>query len=778
MVPIDRLLTITDALFGVGATMIVMNKSVALDDAAEELFRELDGIHADYVDEVLRNEEERLDRWRGLIVDAVYYVSSFFFTARFQDGVKKQSLPTDSLLSIIQQLMDIPGARSGLNVRFRGLSAGDDAPLETDYLVQMGGLTADVATAEIMAQRGGVTKTHISRRLARTFKILHQFGVISLYMEFPSVEKNGQIAETWRESLCTALSIISQYNHALNAKRPIILHTRGRKHLLPLVLDEAGEADINLTLLAGVNDIRPDLMAELVRKAAKWMNDTETSQGGVPYLNVYDALFGNRGLRDKLTKPPIEINNLCRLSDGSDPMVLTNASAKVSRVLLREFKNAPRQAARVFQSVYGGDYKSIGSNHLGMRLKDANALLNTLDSDDRKGMQNEVFSSMRKRFDDIHEGVFDDFTIQEDGLKLQGDHQIENLGKLNSRLNGFISYYKGRSVTRRKLKNIRRNDVQFTDRDYKTLSVDFGISPQDAKALVQLLKNCFNDDGRFRRSVFESHISDFARFETKAFKLLWGYLKETPNRRDRVAFINSLQLLIARMDQPLSAIKMLLEDIWENPDAVPSDQEAFMLCNLLLRTYSKELDVDIEVTPEEVLRVKDGLNRSLAKETAGFVSLNYDRLLNKVSAIGEGIMSSLTQAQDRLSLDRLRTLFFVEREMVIFWGLIGGSCAKTFLTSAVHRYDAAIMGGYLSDHGAFHLSPIIRNMIVIIRGIERLATENDLILLERLSRRESQFQSISSGEDERRLTRRLMECVNNARESIKIASWRDLYADL
>jgi hypothetical protein len=43
----------------------------------------------------------------------------------------------------------------------------------------------------------------------------------------------------------------------------------------------------------------------------------------------------------------------------------------------------------------------------------------------------------------------------------------------------------------------------------------------------------------------------------------------------------------------------------------PSDRNAIMLANILLRTYNKELDVDIEMTPEEVLNVRNGLDRDV-----------------------------------------------------------------------------------------------------------------------------------------------------------------------
>ena len=79
----------------------MVNDKIVLDDEAEKLFREIEGIDsardlesfsdiADLLSDCLQAEEERLDKWRVHLVEAAHLISSFFVEARFQDGVKKK----------------------------------------------------------------------------------------------------------------------------------------------------------------------------------------------------------------------------------------------------------------------------------------------------------------------------------------------------------------------------------------------------------------------------------------------------------------------------------------------------------------------------------------------------------------------------------------------------------------------------------------------------------------------------------------------------------------
>ena len=112
---------------------------------------------------------------------------------------------------------------------------------------------------------------------------------------------------------------------------------------------------------------------------------------------------------------------------------------------------------------------------------------------------------------------------------------------------------------------------------------------------------------------------------------MWHFLKITPERKDRVAFLNSLQLLISKMKHPDRALKVLLNDICQDLENISySERNAFMLANLLVRTYNQELWLDVEITPEEVLDVRNGINRKAADTAAYLIETDSESFLTKI----------------------------------------------------------------------------------------------------------------------------------------------------
>ena len=171
----------------------------------------------------------------------------------------------------------------------------------------------------------------------------------------------------------------------------------------------------------------------------------------------------------------------------------------------------------------------------------------------------------------------------------------------------------------RKKKRIQLNPHEnFTNQDVEVIAANFEISALDANKIIQLYQNCFDIRGNFLRSAFEKNIPKFARYEKKIFEILWEFLKETPRRSNRLAFLNSLQLMVGEIKAPIQAIKVLLTDFTQSPEGVQyPDRNAMMLVNQLLRCYNKEVIMDIEMTPEEVLLVNGGLDKKLSTMSRG-----------------------------------------------------------------------------------------------------------------------------------------------------------------
>jgi hypothetical protein len=149
-----------------------------------------------------------------------------------------------------------------------------------------------------------------------------------------------------------------------------------------------------------------------------------------------------------------------------------------------------------------------------------------------------------------------------------------------------------------------------SDNNLQAVSRSFKIPLHDIKKITLLIERLFDGQGNFIRKTFEPMLDELARHGNHAFELLWCYFKALKGRANRVSFLNALQHLISRIKRPKHALRFLLADFCRHPEKVePSDRNAIMLANILLRTYNKELDVDIEMTPEEVLNVRNGLDK-------------------------------------------------------------------------------------------------------------------------------------------------------------------------
>ena len=250
----------------------------------------------------------------------------------------------------------------------------------------------------------------------------------------------------------------------------------------------------------------------------------------------------------------------------------------------------------------------------------------------------------------------------------------------------LLVYFKRRVLTKKKIEKMVHEPIDFDAQDYEAIARDFNISVAEAKTFLDLLKGCFDGSGNFVRSGFEKNIPHMAKYGVKIFSFLWHYLKETLSRKDRVAFLNSLQTLILEMRQSPAALILLLEDFCGSPNEVLfSDRNALILTNVLLRKYNKEIRNDIEITPEEVLLVREGLSPEAVKASGDAIDSQTDAFFQKIRTIHGKILNGLRSGKDDGAVP-LRFLLSLERECYIFLSLIGRPFGHAVLKSAVKTY--------------------------------------------------------------------------------------------
>lgn len=445
------------------------------------------------------------------------------------------------------------------------------------------------------------------------------------------------------------------------------------------------------------------------------------------------------------------------------------ARANLHKLVGEMYKTSPANAKKTIHIVYAKDYKKISLPELEDRLVLVGKILDVIDRNPKfKPLELEVMDNIEARFEHVRDDILERLIVEDDVVRVISDypHEIEGL---NHRLVKMIETFRRRVVIRDKMNDLIRKDIDFTEEDYRYIGREYDVPAEDARELVSMFKSCFDGDGRFLRHVFEKHIPVFAWYEKRIFELMWHFLKEIFRRNDRIAFLNSIQLLIDQMREPKkNAIKILLTDFLSDPYSVSfSDRNALMLSNLLVRKYNKELNMDIEVTPEEVLLVKEGVDRQITEALSEAIDTVYkERFAKKLSTISRRILESLNPGSGDSSPMPIRYLLSLERESLIFLCLIRGETALSVIRSALNTYGNPRSKIYHSKLSPDHVLLLFQQLKVTVRAIGRVGDGEDLAKLTNITNDEAIFRRLAKGNVSEDKVRQIMKWVDNTREDL------------
>jgi len=420
------------------------------------------------------------------------------------------------------------------------------------------------------------------------------------------------------------------------------------------------------------------------------------------------------------------------------------------------------------KSIYGRDHIAIDPQVLGKRLRLITHLLTHVQkSAIDQNVAAEVIKRIRDRMDRAP-GIFqDDFATRDEALTLCSGSTRTTVGRDNKNLLKIIGDSRNRSGTR-KIRLIQLSpEKDFTDLDFAAIAEDFGISARDAQEIIRLFQSCFNDRGSFLKTAFEKNVPRFARHEKKVFEILWEFLKATPQRNNRLPFLNSLQLLVAETKKPIQVIKVLLADFTRNPEGVYyPDRNAVMLLNQFLRAYNKEAVMDIEITPEEVLQVKGGLEERVVNYVAWKVDGGQKTFPNKIAAIRKRLVEAMGPDLSEAQLLPIRFLLALEREVHIFLALVGGRTAVEVMRSALNVYGNPASQIYHLKESPGQRETLLLHLAALIRGFGRLGCESDMFLLDEIKMRRDQFVGWHPDMRYQALVRRVMDLIDESRAAI------------
>jgi len=421
------------------------------------------------------------------------------------------------------------------------------------------------------------------------------------------------------------------------------------------------------------------------------------------------------------------------------------------------------------KSIYGKDYTGIGPQVLGKRLKLITDLLmhmkkSTID----QNVAAEVLKRIQSRMDQVPGEILDDFVVQDEEVKFWSEGAEETVGRVDKNLLKILDDSKTRTGTRKKKQFQLSSDRNFSDQDLQAIAADFEISVHDVQEMIQLYRNCFDGRGNFLRTAFENNVPRFARHEKKVFEILWEFLKDTPQRSNRLPFLNSLQFLVGELKKPIQAIKVLLADFTLNPESVYyPDRHAMMLANQFLRDYNKEVIMDIEMTPEEVLLVKGGLDENVVNYVAWKVDGEQKPFLQKIATIRKKIAEAMDSDLSKEPLLPIRFLLALEREVHIFLALVGGKTAIEVMRSALNDYGNPASEIYHLKESPAQMEPLLSHLAAVIRGWGRLGRQSDMPLLDEIKNRQDQFKDLHPDKRYQTMVGHVMRLIDASKAAIR-----------
>ena len=191
-----------------------------------------------------------------------------------------------------------------------------------------------------------------------------------------------------------------------------------------------------------------------------------------------------------------------------------------------------------------------------------------------------------------------------------------------------------------------------------------------------------------------------------------------------------------------------------------------MLVNQLLREYNKEVIMDIEMTPEEVLLVKGGLDEKVVNYVAWKVDGEQKPFLQKIATIRHKIADAMDADLSEKPLLSIRFLLALEREVHIFLALVGGKTACEVMRSALNEYGNPASQIYHLKGSPNQMEPLLSHLAAVIRGWGRLGRQSDVPLLDEVKIRQDQFMDLHPNKRYQALVRHVMGLIDASKAAI------------
>ena len=761
-----------------------------------------------------------MNGWMTFFMEVINLLSSCFLDIRYREGSQAE---TDSFRKITEALSGFerrPGKCGSILIRSRGLGENPTAGADGYELVTRD-IAVDTAVTPTMIREAGSRMSFFSGRLSQAFEVFSANNITSIYLKIPW--RLPEDMDRLRESL----RILSSFNRAAKTDSPVVFTKNGKQITIPQVKDERGRPHPNLTVAMGLNNLDPAKTQDMVNTIDSMVRESGTRKPGTHFIDVYDAMRSSPKFQ-QLMKPPIEVNNVRWLLANSEAEALSNEKIQVARLAVDFSKDSPHQVAQILTSIYGDDFSRINARVLGERLILITAFFDAIEKEKiEQTISKEIFESILSRFTQVRREVRNDLKLIDKKLHIQSRGVETPMGMIHPEFVKMIRFFRGSPMPKEELfsrtteagknktipstektqRSLGAHKDQFEQKSVRPVEEkivqpssemeklvearidqmehgslmsaeksqearvetqdDLADSKKKAEDIVTPFKRCFDSNGHFQKGSFEKNIPALARHRDQVFEFIWQYLKGTMNRDDRLALLNSLNLLVSRIDQSEKAVSVLLNDIFSQPNKVDiSDRNGLMLASLVIRKYNKEFNREIELTPEEVFLVKEGLIGSAVKVASGIIENESKKVMQKHMTVYTGITKSLhmNEAED-VSMP-FRYLLNLERETCIFLSLVGGPTPRAVMRNAVKTYGDPESEIYKENGNSSHTTAFLQHLKILVRGLGRIGETEDIPVFEDLMHREQGFMRFGQDPRSQDMIQRVMRWAEDAAKHI------------
>ncbi len=747
------------------------SKKIDLDVSAEELYAQLGGVEvrklkkldfsgSDRLAQSLLDEQKRYEALRFRIADLVYQIGVCLDSPSRSSNDELAKMLLIQFEKIFGTLSKNPQIGNTTLIRHRGAFGENRVDNKKDYEVLSGNISFDADATRAIAKGQGKDPSQLLEKLDRGFETLWNHSINNFLLKIP--KDRQELKRLW-----ISLQFAARYFAAVEKNSTITLTMGGKSVSVPPIHNENNVPDLNLTLLAVLNGLQPQKMQAMVHKVDSLMRSTESAAKKYQYTSIYDAILNIKRFRSRLRPSPIEVNNIKWLMVSDEQTPVSDQMAKVARLVMDTSGGSSTETVRVLKSVYGEDYAKIDSQQIAERLKLTSGLLDTIENKSKgEEIRTEVLNNVEERLGKVKEDIFDNIQIEGNRIKAHTPGKGTFIEKVHTKIIKMVTFQKKRSVTKKKMTQMVHRVIDFDNQDYETLAADFKVSVDEAKTLVKILKSCFDSQGNFSKSTFGRIIPDLERYERKIFDFLWHNLKESLHQSDRIAFLDSLQLLVDRLKQPQKSISVLLEDLYQNSTVIRfADRKAFMLGNRLVRSYSQEI-VSYQITPEDVLLTDEGIDRKITSYAAWKIDNNQDKFFEKIRTIHHRLLETLDAEEEQKHLIGIQDLLALEREAYIFLALVGGTTSKSVLLSALKEYGHPDSDLYQLSQSPKYMADLLQLLKIVIRGVGRVGSSTEVVLIDHITGRLEVFSQLTTALHEKDLINQIKECADSVKQQL------------